>query len=83
MLARSVRTCGIQCADAFLAAPPILCLVHAAVTEDELKAMFAEHGTVNSCVIMHDDDGKSKVGGGRVGPVRATVCAGGGRLHGE
>ncbi len=30
--------------------------------------MFAEHGTVNSCVIMRDDDGKSKVGGqpGRV-----------------
>lgn len=25
--------------------------------------MFAEHGTVNSCVIMRDDDGKSKVGG--------------------
>ncbi|PRW61133.1 polyadenylate-binding 4 [Chlorella sorokiniana] len=30
------------------------------VSEDELKAMFAEHGTVNSCVIMRDDDGKSK-----------------------
>lgn len=23
--------------------------------------MFAEHGTVNSCVIMRDDDDKSKV----------------------
>lgn len=73
-MACSVRTCGIQCADALLAATPILCLTHAAVTEDELKAMFAEHGTVNSCVIMHDDDGKSKVGGGRVGFVRAGVC---------
>jgi hypothetical protein len=23
--------------------------------------MFAEFGTVNSCIIMRDDDGKSKV----------------------
>lgn len=23
--------------------------------------MFAEHGTVNSCIIMRDDEGKSKV----------------------
>ncbi|KAL4419334.1 hypothetical protein ABPG77_006022 [Micractinium sp. CCAP 211/92] len=30
------------------------------VTDEELKEMFAEHGTVNSCIIMRDDDGKSK-----------------------
>lgn len=23
--------------------------------------MFEEHGTVNSCIIMRDDEGKSKV----------------------
>jgi polyadenylate-binding protein len=30
------------------------------VSDEELKAMFAEFGTVNSCIIMRDDDGKSK-----------------------
>lgn len=24
--------------------------------------MFEKHGTVNSCIIMRDDEGKSKVG---------------------
>ena len=38
----------------------------AAVDDDELKGMFSEHGTVNSCVIMRDDEGKSKA---------SSVCA--------
>lgn len=33
----------------------------AAVEDEELRAMFAEHGTVSSCIIMRDDEGKSKV----------------------
>jgi hypothetical protein len=35
------------------------------VSDEELQAMFAEHGMVNSCIIMRDDEGKSKVGGVR------------------
>ncbi|PSC67282.1 polyadenylate-binding 1 [Micractinium conductrix] len=31
-----------------------------AVSDEELRAMFEEHGTVNSCIIMRDDEGKSK-----------------------
>ncbi|KAI3432336.1 hypothetical protein D9Q98_003894 [Chlorella vulgaris] len=30
------------------------------LSDEEVQAMFAEHGTVNSCIIMRDDDGKSK-----------------------
>ena len=33
-------------------------------SDEELRALAAEHGTVNSCAIMRDTDGKSKVRGG-------------------
>ena len=30
------------------------------MSDEELRAMFAEHGEVSSCIIMRDDDGASK-----------------------
>jgi hypothetical protein len=44
----------------------------AALSDEEVQAMFAEHGTVNSCIIMRDDDGKSKVSW--AADVMCTLC---------